>query len=105
LLGTGFGVVAVDAWGGGHIKTFGAVQVDVVMHSDKCALGLVAQGGTGGAMGFVADDESAGQSVGVEQSVQCGHGGCEVRSAGQGGIYTGTSKISSFNLEKEVGHA
>lgn len=58
--GGGLGEGVVDARGGGHVEApDGAEEVGVV-DADEVAFGLVVEGGAGGAVGFVADDEVEG---------------------------------------------
>ena len=56
---------AVDARGGGHVEALGGADEVVVVDFDEVAFVLALEGGSGGAVGFVADDE-----VEVRQAVQ-----------------------------------
>ena len=56
--------VAVDARGGGHVEPLGGADEVGVVDFDEVAFVLVVEGGAGGAVGFVADDQvEVGQTV------------------------------------------
>ena len=52
-----FGLVAIDARSGGHVKAFCTPDGVVVVHFDEGGFFLSFEGGAGGAVRFVADDE------------------------------------------------
>lgn len=58
--GGGLGEGVVDARGGGHVEAPGGAEEVGVVDADEVAFGLVVEGGAGGAVGFVADDEVEG---------------------------------------------
>ena len=63
-LGHSLGAVPVDAGGGGHIQALGGTDVAGVVDADEGALVVAFEGGAGGAVCFVADDQvEVGQPV------------------------------------------
>jgi len=66
LLGGGLGHICVVARGGGHVEELGGADEGGVVDFHEVAFQLAFEGGSGGAAGFVADDEiEIGEAVEV----------------------------------------
>ena len=58
------GAVTVDAWRSGHVQAFGRADVVAIMNAHEVAFVIVAKGGAGSAVRFVADHQiKSGQAM------------------------------------------